>query len=288
MSAAAARSRAIRKVLWAILAANWAVASLKLGIGLTTHSAAVTADGLHSFIDGGSNIIGLVAMHFAGQPADAEHPYGHQKFEALASLAIGGMIGMGVLELGRMAFNAIVNDVHPEVGPLSIGVMVVTLVINLVVTRVEAAQGKKLKSALLLADASHTMSDVYVTLAVIASLLLGWWGVGRADGVVALLVLGFVAYTGWQIIRQAVGILADSARVDPVKVRELLATVPGVQSARAIRSRGLEGNVHVDLVIHVDPTLELRAAHQVADAVEAKISDAFPEVVEVLVHVEPA
>ena len=288
MSAAAERTRAIRKVLWAILAANWAVAGLKLGIGLTTHSAAVTADGLHSFIDGGSNIIGLVAMHFAGQPADAEHPYGHQKFEALASLAIGVMIGMGVLELGRMAFNAIVNDVHPEVGPLSIGVMVVTLVINLVVTRVEAAQGKKLKSALLLADASHTMSDVYVTLAVIASLLLGWGGVGRADGVVALLVLGFVAYTGWQIIRQAVGILADSARVDPVKVRELLATVPGVQRTRAIRSRGLEGNVHVDLVIHVDPTLELRAAHQVADAVEAKISDAFPEVVEVLVHVEPA
>lgn len=281
------RAAAIRRVLWAILAANWAVAGLKLAIGLSSHSTAVTADGLHSFIDGGSNVIALIAMHFAGQPADAEHPYGHHKFEALASLAIGVMIGMGVLELGRMAFDAIVHDVHPEVGPLSIAVMVATLVVNVVVTRVEKAQGQKLKSALLLADASHTMSDVYVTLAVIGSLILGWAGVGRVDGVVALLVLGFVAYTGLQIIRQSVGILADSARVEPEKVREVLRALPQVLGAHAIRSRGLEGSVYVDLVIHVDPTLDLRAAHHIADEVEALLTRSFPEVVDVIVHVEP-
>lgn len=282
-----ARTRAVKKVLWAILAANWVVAGLKVGIGLMANSAAVTADGLHSFIDGGSNVIGLVAMHFAGQPADEEHPYGHHKFEALASLAIGAMIGMGVLQLGRMAFEAIINDVHPDVGPVSVAVMVLTLVVNLAVTRIEARKGKELKSALLTADASHTMSDVYVTLAVIASLGLAWAGVGRADGVVALLVLVFVAYTGWQIIRQSVGILADSARVDPAKVRELLKQVPQVRSAHAIRSRGLEGSVYVDLVIQVDPTLDLLTAHQVADAVETQITSAFPEVVDVVVHVEP-
>ena len=137
----AARHAAVRKVLWWILVANWAVAVIKLVLGLLSNSTAMTADGMHSFIDGGSNIIGLVAMHFAAQPADDEHPYGHQKFEALASLAIGVMIGVGVMELGRMAFNAIINDVHPAVGPLQIAVMVGTLVVNLFVTRIEAAQG---------------------------------------------------------------------------------------------------------------------------------------------------
>lgn len=286
--ALATRNRAVRRVLWAILVANWAVAGLKLGIGLFAKSAAVTADGLHSLIDGGSNVVGLVAMHYAGQPADEEHPYGHHKFEALASLFIGVMIGMGVLELGRMAFNAIIKNEHPDVGPLSIAVMVGTLVVNLFVTRIEAAQGKKLKSALLIADASHTLSDVYVTISVIASLALVWAGVGRADGIVALLVLVFVAYTGWKIIRQSVGILADSARVDPEKVRELLKGVPEVLGAHAIRSRGLEGSVYVDLVIHVDPSLDLRSAHQVADTVEQRITKDFPEVVDVVVHVEPA
>lgn len=283
----AERSRRVSRVLWAILIANWVVAALKLALGVSTGSTAVTADGLHSFIDGASNVIGLVAMHFASQPADAEHPYGHHKFEALASLAIGVMIGMAALELGRMAFAAIVNDVHPEVGPLSIAVMVTTLIVNLVVTRVESAKGKELNSALLLADAGHTLSDVFVTLAVIASLALTAFGVGRADGVVALLVLGFVAYTGYGIIKQAVGILADSARVDPEKVRAVLAEVPEVRGSHDIRSRGLEGHVYVDLTIHVDPALDLRAAHRIADTVEGKLRAAFGEVVDVVVHVEP-
>ncbi len=282
------RNRAIRKVLWLILFANWAVAGLKLSLGLFTDSAAMTADGLHSFIDGGSNIIGLVAMYYAAQPADDEHPYGHHKFEALASLGIGVMIGIGAIELGRMAFSAIIDDVHPSVGPASIAAMVGTLVVNLVVTRVEAAHGKKLNSALLLADAAHTMSDVYVSLAVIISLALAWAGLHRVDGIVALLVLVFVCHTGWKIIRQSVGILADSARVDPAKVRELLKEVPQVVAASAIRSRGLEGSVYVDLIIHVDPSLDLKTAHHVADAVEVRLTRAFPDVVDVVVHVEPA
>ncbi len=281
------RSRRVSRVLWGILVANWAVATLKLVLGITTDSTAVTADGLHSFIDGASNIIGLVAMHFAAQPADAEHPYGHHKFETLASLAIGVMIGIAVLELGRMAFAAIVKDVHPQVSPLSIGVMVGTLLVNLAVTRYESAKGRELKSALLLADAGHTKSDVLVTIAVIASLVLTAFGVGRADGVVALLVLGFVAYTGYGIIKQAVGVLADSARIDPAKVRAVLTEIEEVRGSHDIRSRGLEGHVHMDLTIHVDAALDLRAAHRIGHVVEEKLRAAFGEVVDVVVHVEP-
>jgi cation diffusion facilitator family transporter len=281
------RARAIRVVLWAILVANWAVAGVKAALGLAIHSTAMTADGIHSFIDGGSNVIGLVAMHFASQPADREHPYGHQKFEALAALAIGVMIGMAVLELGRMAWNAIVLGVRPDVGPTAVIVMVTTLVINLAVTRIERSWGEKLGSALLLADAKHTLSDVFVTTAVISSLALSWLGVGRADGVVALGVLVFVAWTGWTIIRQSVGILADSARIDPQKVREACRALPEVLDVRDVRSRGMEGSVYVDLKIDVDPASSVESAHRVSDAVEATLVQAFPEIVDVVVHVEP-
>lgn len=284
---AAQRNRAVRIVLWAILGANWAVAGAKLALGLVIGSTAMTADGLHSFIDGGSNVIGLVAMHFASQPADNEHPYGHQKFEALAALAIGVMIGMGVLELGRMAWSAIVHGVHPTVGPEAIAVMVVTLVVNLVVTRIERSWGEKLGSALLLADAKHTLSDVFVTTAVISSLVLSWLGVDRADGIVALGVLVFVAWTGWTIIRQAVGILADSARIDPAKVCAVIQGLPEVLAVRDVRSRGMEGSVYIDLKIDVDPAMTLENAHRVSDAVEDALEHAFPEVVDVVVHVEP-
>lgn len=105
---------------------------------------------------------------------------------------------------------------------------------------------------------------------------------------VALAVLVFVAYTGLRIVRQSVGILADSVRVSPAKVREVLAAMPAVLGARAIRSRGLEGSVYLDLVIHVAPTMDLRAAHQVADEVEQRLTSAFSEIIDVVVHVEPA
>lgn len=281
------RNRAVRRVLWAILGANWLVAGAKLVFGLAIGSTAMTADGLHSFIDGGSNVIGLVAMHFASQPADREHPYGHQKFEALAALAIGVMIGVGVLELGRMAWNAIVHASHPTVGPQAFVVMIATLGTNLVVTRVERSWGEKLGSALLLADAKHTLSDVFVTLAVLASLGLSSLGVARADGVVALGVLVFVAWTGWTIIRQAVGILADSARIDPQRVREVCERLPEVLAVHDVRSRGMEGSVYVDLKIDVDPSSSAERAHQVSDAVEDALVHAFPEIVDVVVHVEP-
>lgn len=282
------RNRKVRQVLAAILVANWAVASAKLVFGLINQSASVTADGLHSFIDGSSNILGLVAMTAAARPADEDHPYGHGKFEAIASLGIGAMIGIGMLELGRMALDSLLHDKHPEVTPIMAIVMVVTLVVNVAVTRVERHFGQRYKSTLLLADAQHTLSDVFVTLAVLVSLGLVWLGYPRADGVVALLVMVFVAYVAYGIVRQAVGILSDTVRLDAVQVGQLTMGVPGVLSCRDVRSRGMEDSVYVDLKIEVDPQLTTAQAHEVADQVEQRLQASFPQVVDVVVHVEPA
>jgi len=282
------RNRRIRNVLAAILAANWAVALAKVVFGLSSGAAAVTADGLHSFIDGGSNVLGLVAMSVASRPADEDHPYGHGKFEALASLGIGAMIGITMLELGRMALDSLLHDRHPKVTPLMVGVLVTTLCINLAVTTLERRQGEKLKSPLLLADARHTLSDVAVSLAVLVSLGLVWLGYPKADGLVTLVVMVVVARVGWGIVKQAVGILSDTARLDPLKVEALIRTVPGVRSCRDVRSRGMEGTVYVDLKIEVDPQLTTARAHELADAVEQLIQAEHPEVVDVVVHVEPA
>jgi cation diffusion facilitator family transporter len=288
LDAKAERSRKVRQVLAVILVANWAVACAKLVFGLLNQSASVTADGLHSFIDGSSNILGLVAMTAAARPADEDHPYGHGKFEAIASLGIGAMIGIGMLELGRMALDSLLHDKHPEVTPIMGAVMVATLVVNLAVTRIERHYGEKLKSSLLLADANHTLSDVFVTLAVLVSLALVWLGFPRADGVVALLVMIFVAWVAYGIVRQAVGILSDTARLDAAQVGNLTLSVPGVLSCRDVRSRGMEDSVYVDLKIEVDPQLTAAQAHEVADEVEQKLHASFPQVVDVVVHVEPA
>ncbi|SEU32953.1 cation diffusion facilitator family transporter [Stigmatella erecta] len=282
------RNRKVRRVLAAMLAANWAVAVAKLAFGLLNRSASVTADGIHSFIDGSSNILGLVAMTAAARPADEDHPYGHGKFEAIASLGIGAMISIAMVELGRMALDTLIHGRHPEVTPTMAVVMLLTLGVNLVVTRVERHYGHQLKSTLLLADANHTLSDVYVTLAVLLSLALVWLGYPSADGVIALAVMVFVARVAYDIIRQAVGILSDTARLDVTQVCELTLSVPGVRSCRDVRSRGMEDSVYVDLKIEVDPQLSTAQAHEVADRVEEKLHAAYSQVVDVVIHVEPA
>lgn len=268
--------------------ANWAVAAIKTAFGIAGQLASVTADGLHSFIDGSSNVLGLVAMSVASRPADEDHPYGHGKFEALASLGIGALVGSGMLELGRMAFGALIHDKHPEVSPALFVVLIGTLLVNLVVTRVERAYGRKLKSPLLLADATHTLSDVFVTSAVLLSVVLVYFKVPKADGAVALLVLVFVAYVAWGIVRQAVGILSDTARLDPARAEALASEIPGVRRCWDVRSRGMEESVWVDLKIEVDPQMTTQTAHELADAVEQKLMAAYPQVVDVVVHVEPS
>jgi cation diffusion facilitator family transporter len=281
------RTAGIRRVLFGVLVANWAVAVAKLIYGLANDSAAVTADGLHSLIDGGSNVLGLVAMSFAAQPADDDHPYGHGKFEALASLGIGAMVGIGMLELGRMAFDSLLHGHHPAVTTDMLVVMGITLVTNVTATRIERHFGRKLKSPLLLADSQHSLSDVYVTVSVLASLVIVRVGYPRADGLAAIVVMGFVAHVGYVIVKQAIGILSDSARLDPVKVAAVTAGVAGVRGCKDVRSRGMEESVYVDLKIEVDPSLPTLRAHDVADEVERRLAEAFPQVVDVVVHVEP-
>ncbi len=282
------RAKKVRFVLAAILIANWIVALAKVIAGTMSNLASVTADGLHSFIDGGSNVLGLVAMSIAAQPADEDHPYGHGKFEALASLGIGAMVGIGMLELGRMAWDSLIHDRHPTVEPFLFPVLIGTLIVNLAVTRIERAQGKKLMSPLLLADARHTLSDVFVTIAVLSSVVLVRMGLPKADGVVALLVLVFVAKVAWDIVRHAIGILSDTARLPKEDVKRVVREVPGVLRVSSVRSRGMEESIWVDLTIDVNPKMTTAQAHELADEVERRLMAAWPRVVDVVVHVEPA
>lgn len=286
-SAAIDRTRKVRQVMAWILFANWTVAMAKVWIGLSSHAAAVTADGVHAFIDGASNVIGLIALSIAAQPADEDHPYGHGKFEALASLGIGIMVGIGMLELGKMAFASLLHHEHPRVDATMFAVMLGSLAINVAVTTMERRIGKRLNSPILLADASHTFSDVLVTVAVLGSLVLIKLGFPRADGLTALLVMVMVAVVAYQIIRQAVGILSDSARLQPLQVAEVASNVEGVQRCTSVRSRGMESAVYVDLKIEVEPHLPISVAHSLSHEVEARLMEAFPEIVDVVVHVEP-
>ncbi|NJL95576.1 MAG: cation diffusion facilitator family transporter, partial [Anaerolineae bacterium] len=155
------------------------------------------ADGFHSLVDALSNVVALAAQGMAARPPDDDHPYGHRRFEALATLMIGGFLLLVAWEVLQAAVGRLQAGTAPQVLPLSFAVLLATLVINLGVARYETARGHALNSRILLADARQTSVDVVVTCSVLLSLALTQAGLGWVDGLVALLIVLLIGRTGW-------------------------------------------------------------------------------------------
>lgn len=287
-SVAGSRIGSIRRILWIILALNVAVAVAKLVWGLATHSAAMQADGFHSFFDGTSNIIGLVGMAAAGRPADRSHPYGHGKYETYASAAIAGMLVFAAYRIGSSAIAGLTGEAKPvTVDTVSFAIMIGTLAVNLFVTTWERRVGKKLGSAILVADASHTRSDILVSLGVIVSLVLVKAGLPAADPIVALLVAGAIIFTAWGVFKQASATLSDSMRIPPAEIVGVAREIEGVLGVHHVRSRGPEAEVYVDLHVQVAASLTVEQGHRIAESVERHICERFDNVADVIAHLEP-
>lgn len=283
------RYRSIRNVLWVVLLLNVTVALAKLVYGMLSHSAAMEADGFHSLFDGASNVIGLVGMWYAGRPADEEHPYGHDKFETFAAAVIGVLLVFAGYTVGRGALDSLAGRGLPtEVTTVSFVVMLGTLAVNLFVTTWERRAGKRLGSEVLVADASHTLSDVLVSTGVIVSLILVRAGIETADGVVALLVAAAILHTSWGILRGVLHTLGDAARLPAEAVAAVACTVPGVVGCHAVRTRGAESHISVDLHIQVAAETTVERGHAVTHEVEAALRREFGQITDVVMHLEPA
>jgi cation diffusion facilitator family transporter len=277
----------VRKVLWITLGLNLAVSLGKIVVGHLSGSLSMVADGYHSLVDGSNNVIGLIVAAFAYAPPDRGHPYGHRKFETAATTLIGGALLFLAYRLVEGAFVQATHAKVPVIGYLNWVVMLATMAVNLFVSSYEAREGTRLGSEYLIADAAHTRSDLYVSLGVIVSFAGARAGLPWIDALIAAgigLVIGLQAS---QILVRAFHVLTDRSALDPEQIEAVVRGVDGVRDCREIRTRGSADAVYVDLVAHVDGSMSLRRAHDVADLIEAALPRAFPQIVDVVVHLEP-
>ncbi len=282
------RMRSIRRVLWAVLFLNLAVAAAKYAYGAVSGSASMQADGVHSLFDSAGNVVGLVGIALAARPADEGHPYGHAKFETYASLVIGVLLLAAAFEVGSSAVGKLASGSYTAlVTPISFAVMIGTLAVNLGVTACERRCAKRLRSEVLAADANHTLSDALVSVGVIVGLAAVALGFPAADPVMALVVTAAILATAYDVFKHALATLSDRARIPEEELRDAALAVPGVRNAHRIRTRGTEGEVYADLHVLVAPDMTVAAAHETAEAVERTVMERFPSVIEVLVHIEP-
>ncbi|MBR8827008.1 MAG: cation transporter [Gomphosphaeria aponina SAG 52.96 = DSM 107014] len=283
----------VRKVLIITLLLNVLVMGLKAAVGFITGSLSLQADALHSVTDSANNVLGLAANRFSSPYPDRDHPYGHQKFEAVGALGIAAFLGVTCFEIIRGAVEQIFVGVTPvRISAPELFLLLIVLGVNIFVAFYERQVGRRVGSAILIADASHTMSDIWVTMTVLAGLIGIWLGGSNVpyiewiDVILAFPVALLVFRSGWEVLRANLPWLVDEMAIAPEAIHQIAIEVPGVVNCHDIASRGLLGRqVFIEMHLIVDAP-DVETAHIIAEKVEAKLMERFSPV-RVLIQVEP-
>ena len=266
---------------------NLAVALAKISVGLLTGLLSVTASGFESLLDTTNNVIGFAAMHQAKRAPDADHPYGHRKYETFAALIVAFMMFLAGTHIFLAAMNRFREGFTPQAGFWPYAAMGISMLANIFVIKYEGSLGRKHKSEFLTADAAHTATDFLSSAVVLIAIFCVSLGVPWADLAAACVVVLVIVWVGFRLIRGTFSILVDSAQMDPRVLTDCALSVDGIRSVHNVRSRGTPDSVAVDLHVKVNPDLTVEEGHGLSHKVKDCITRDFPEVVDVVVHLEP-
>jgi cation diffusion facilitator family transporter len=273
------------------IASNSLLIALKLAAGAITGSIAILTEAVHSLIDLVASVIAYVSVRKADEPADAEHPYGHEKVESLAATIEGMLILVGAGIIVYEATRHLVNGAEVDRLGLGIAVMGFSLLANLGVSTILSRQAKAHESPALAGDAAHLRTDALTSAGVLVGLAaVEITGNAAFDPITALIVAATIVWAGIRIIRRSSGVLVDEtlpdAELDRIEAAIASARTPEVAGYHKLRARRAGSRRHIDLHVQYRSGTSLELAHALAhrmrDSIEAEIAMA-----EVLIHVEP-
>lgn len=284
------RTASIQRTLAVILGLNAVVVGVKFVVAWRTGNLTVLGATLESALDAMNNVLAMVVVGLAARGPDEDHPYGHDKFETIGALAIVGFLSISCYELVRGAVQRLAAP--PELAspdPWMLLLLAATGAVNVFVVTYERRRGRALKSPLLLADAAHTLGDLFVTALAVASLATARAGIAWGDPLLACLVAALIAWSGWQILKVTIPVLVDARGADALRVGGAALAVPGVTGVPSVRSRtNSSGLVFAEVTITVSGEATVTDGHAIADAVERAVCVALGGSADVVVHVEPA
>lgn len=281
------RAAEVSTVLYRVLLLNFVVAGAKIALGITTGAVSVLSDGFHSLTDTASNVVGIIGVRAASQPPDEDHPYGHRKFETMASVGILIFLILVLREVLSAAWERLHTGGEPAITSLTFAVMGGTFFINLAVVFYERSAGRRLQSEVLLADSHHTTSDLMTSLTVIIALIGVRYGYTWLDPVAALVVACFIGYACWEIFQSTAGILGDRIVIPEDEISAVVKSVPDVLGSHHIRTRGSADFVFLDLHIWMRADMDLENAHRLSHVVKDRLMARFPQIKDAVIHIEP-
>jgi cation diffusion facilitator family transporter len=273
------------------IASNALLIAIKLAAGAITGSIAILTEAVHSLIDLVASVVAFVSVRKADEPADADHPYGHEKVESLAATIEGLLILLGAAIIIYEATHRLVVGAQVETLGVGIAVMGFSVLANLAVSTVLSRQARAYDSPALEGDAAHLRTDALTSAGVVVGLVLvKVTGNAAFDSITALAVAAAIVIAGVRIIRRSSGVLVDEAlpdaEMDRIEAAIAAARTPEVAGYHKLRARRAGARRYIDLHVQYRSGTSLERAHELAhtmrDSIEADITRA-----EVLIHVEP-
>jgi cation diffusion facilitator family transporter len=272
------------------LAVSIAVLAIKFGAYLLTGSVALYSDAMESIINVLTAAAAIVAIRSAARPPDAEHPYGHDKAEYLSAVMVGTLIVVAGLAILWEAYGAVLAPKPIDAPWTGVAVNAMATVINAVWSRVLLRQGRKHRSAALVADGKHLLADVITSLGVVVGVAVAvLTGIDVLDAAIAVLVALHVLRSGWDVIREnASGLLDESVPAEELaRIREVISRDAGEAiEIHDLRTRHAGRTIFIDFHLVVPGSMSVEQSHEICDRLEAALQKAFDGAV-VMIHVEP-
>lgn len=285
------REKYVRKITWIGLIVNLLLSGLKFLAGFFGRSQALIADAIHSLTDTTTDIAVIAGSHYWDRPPDEDHPYGHRRLETLISVFIGIMLAAAGAGIGWKAISTLHEKHASHPGWIAVLAAFVSIVTKEILYRWTATAGKRVKSPALAANAWHhrtdAISSIPVLVAVGGAMAFPSWSF--LDHVGAAVVSIFILHAAIKIIWPGISELIDvgAPREMQKKIHRLAFNNIAVKEVHKIRTRYISTSIQVDLHIVVDGEISVREGHDIADDVRDRIIDEIPEVVDVIVHVDP-
>lgn len=278
-----------RRITWISVAVNAVLTLMQVIVGSLAHSQALVADAMHTLSDIVADFFVLYANRKGAEAPDEAHPYGHGRYETVASLVLGLLLvvtGVGILV---SAANRLADLGHaPPVGAAALVAALATLGAKEGLFRYMLAVAERLRSKMLVANAWHARADALSSLVVAAGVGGALLGFGFADAVAAIVVGGMIARTGFGFAAEAMRELIDTglAVEEVARIRATIAATPGVLGLHELRTRRMAHHVLVDVHVQVADDISVRAGHDIGEAARCRVLAAHPEVLDVLIHVD--
>ncbi len=273
------------------IAVNVLLSALKFIAGILAHSSAMVSDAVHSLSDVLSTFVVMIGIQISSKESDEAHPYGHERFECVASIILATMLAITGAGIGLSGIKVILGGTSELKAPgiLALIAAIISIVVKELMFWYTKAGADKIKSGALKADAWHHRTDA---LSSVGSLL----GIGAArlgfpifDPLASLVICLFIFAAALEIYKDAINKMVDTSIDDEEigKIENLIYNQDGVCNVDEIRTRIFGSKCYVDVEISADERLNLREAHDIAEQVHDKIEEEFPDIKHVMVHVNP-